>query len=503
MQFGVSESIGHWGKYRKKATAVYYNGRSISYLELNALIDSLCNAMNQAQFDNERIGIAVKSKLDYLVSIISILRIGKSVVILNIGLPKESIRVNIADTEVSVLIYDRSNTAIKDLFRTSERKKILDINEVLQDAERLTSKFYPNVIRQPNDEWGVVFSSGTTGIPKGIARDHNSVVTELLGWCLELGLNRNDLFYIGRPIYYTGGLMLALSVLIVGGTVFLKDYGDDNDLMEVWADYQSLLEEHMLTWAFFVPDQIRAFIQVAEELKTPPRAARTILVMGAPISGDEKVKARHILQSRIVESWGNSESLGTITDPEDIETRPDSIGRPFLTDEMCIVNKDGLPATANEYGWIAGSQEAGFCEYCNRPPETDRVKRNELIISDDYGYIDQDGYFYVLGRDQDCILIENEIMSITDIEKKVRDVSGINECCIVAKEGERSTFRLIGVVVHSPGVSADKTQLLQQINLLLKPNERLSNILLIKSMPHLPSGKVDKIAIKRLVKDRL
>ena len=236
------------------------------------------------------------------------------------------------------------------------------------------------------------------------------MITEIMGWCLELPLTRQSVFYIGRPLFYTGGLVLALASLFVGATLIVNDYHDDSDADEVWSDFEQHLLAHEVDWAFFVPDQLRAFTRLG---RAPKRAATTILVMGAPISGDEKRKARDTLGSQIVESWGNSESLGTITEPRDLDLRPDSVGRPFLTDELWVVDETLTPCAPNERGRIAGGETAGFEEYSSRPEATLEVKRKKLIISDDIGYTDECGYFYVTGRDQDILLRGNTLVSLS------------------------------------------------------------------------------------------
>lgn len=500
MQFGIPESVLHWGKYRSGTSAIHHNGQTTSYGEFNTLVDTLCYEISKANFYSERIGIAVKSKFLFLVSLISILRLGKSPVILNTGLSDEAIRTNLNDTKVLTLIYDEQHERIK-LLIDSKEKQALNISRVIEDANLSLQQFTPPVIKQPHEEWGVLFSSGTTGVPKGIERDHNSIVTEILGWCLELNLNRQTSFYIGRPIYYTGGLLLSLSTLLVAGKIFLNDFKDDNDPDEIWIDYQNVLGSQPITWAFFVPDQIRAFIKIAEKLETPPLSAERILVMGAPIAGDEKVSASHLLHSVVIESWGNTESLGTITDDDDLEKRPNAIGRPFLTDQLCIVDENCNNLQPFQRGKIAGSEEAGFLKYSNRPEETKHVRRNELIISDDMGYTDKEGYFYVYGRDQDCILVNGETVFIHDIENKLRTNKNIKECCVVTSDPNIDVFELIGVIVLTPGISIKDTELLLQVNKTLGKKEQLNRILLIDSTPHLPSGKVDKVTIKRFIRD--
>ncbi len=497
MQFGISESILHWAKYRPHTPAILHNGRVLSFAEFNDLVDSVCSAIIEVKHDGERIALAAKSKKDFLVSLIAVLRCGKSAVLLNTGLTDEALKTNLLDTEVSLLVHDERNKRISTL--TTDRTGIstLRIEDVLTAREKAPS--FQLGERGPDDEWGVLFSSGTTGTPKGIERDHNSMVTEFLGWCLELGLTRHTKFYVGRPIYYTGGLVLSMATLIVGGQIVINDFADDNNPDEVWRDYQQTLKSIKVDWAFFVPDQLRAFLGLAKN--TEPRdAAGSILVMGAPISGDEKVKASKVLGSKVGESWGNTESLGTITDPEDLDTRPDSIGRPFLTDELYVVNEDCKVLGPNEIGRIAGSEEAGFSKYSNRPKETEIAKRDRLIVSEDVGYTDADGYFYVRGRQQDCLVIGGETLFIPSIEEKIRRHEDIEECC-VSPTGDEVSVQLVAVLIPR-GSSIDLAELLSSINRLLGKNEKLARIVPVKSIPRVSSGKPDRVAIGKLAQKR-
>lgn len=501
MQFGVSESVKHWGIYRPNSTAVYHNSKTISFRTLNCYINALCHELNKKTLTSDRIAVAIESKLYLLVSIISILRVGKSVVLLNMKLPKEALHTNIKDTGVISLIHDKHHEYLIS-FIDSPEKSTFSIDDKFFKATIDSAKsqsFDSSIVRYPPDEWGIVFSSGTTGIPKGIERDHNSIVTELLGWCLELNFNRNTSFYIGRPLLYTGGILLSLSTLLVGGSIFINDYNDDNDYYEIWSDYQKTLANYSISWAFFIPDQIRVFTRIAEESTETLRGADTILIMGSPITGDEKLKAASTLNSKIVESWGNSESLGTITDPEDVLKRPNSIGRPFLTDEMYIVNDDGIPLKPGQYGRIAGSEEAGFLQYSGRPEDTKRVKRNELIISDDIGYLDEDRYLYICGRRQDCIVTDKEALFLPDLEAKLRSINYVHECCVVSKSQGDTTFELIAVIVLAPNTYMNDAEILDQLNKQLEPIVQFNNVVIKESLPRLPSGKVDKVAIEKML----
>jgi long-chain acyl-CoA synthetase len=493
MQFGLSESVAHWGRYRPDKPAVFANGVSLSYGQLNARIEAVCSRLVAATFSGPRIAVAVESKLEMLIAYLCVLRLGKSIVALNSGLKAEAVRTNLDDTQTTQFIHDKRFSTWTKLFRSPPRA--LSLEDV--DWTAKWQVHCPPETR-PNDEWGVLFSSGTTGTPKGIERDHYSMVTEFIGWCLELPLSRDTTFYIGRPIFYTGGLVLTASTLLAGGTVVLNDYANDNDSHSVWADYQEFGKHHRIDWAFFVPDQLRKFTDFARERYKC--SAKNILVMGAPISGSEKLRARERLRCGIVESWGNSESLGTITDPEDLDTRPDSVGRPFLTDELIVVDESGKRVPPNTLGRIAGGEEAGFAQYSGRPDATRQVKQCQLIISDDIGYLDEQGYLYVRGREQELFIVAGRTYSVRDLEESLGSTPGVVELTVVPLESEGGDATLCALVIQDAGPTVSESELLQRLNDKLPFPLKLERAMKVSAIPKVPSGKVDKGTCAKLVK---
>jgi fatty-acyl-CoA synthase len=216
--------------------------------------------------------------------------------------------------------------------------------------------------------------------------------------------------------------------------------------------------------------------------------------MGGPISGDEKIRVSHLFRCNIVESWGNSESLGTITEAEDLANRPDSIGRPFVCDDLFIVDENLVPLAPGERGRIAGGIEAGFIRYCNRPEATDQARRDGLIISEDYGLQDEDGYFYILGRLSDNVVRDGRSIFLSQLEARIRSDEQINECCVTSI-GDEEAVQIVAVV--SPTVKTDPGKILDRLNRMFPPYERIDYVLLA-DIPKVPSGKIDRLACKKL-----
>jgi acyl-coenzyme A synthetase/AMP-(fatty) acid ligase len=484
MQFGLSESVAHWGRYRRDRRAVLSNGKAISYGTLNASIDRIVPRLLDERAS--RVAVACGSKYNLVVAIIATLRAEKSVVLLNTGLSDEALTTNLVDAEAEVLLHDASSEKVPNLVR--QRGGRLINTSGLANGSAVSPP-----IRERTDEWGVLYSSGTTGTPKGIERDHDSMVTEFLGWIMELGLNRHTTFFIGRPIYYTGGLVLAGATLLVGGTIVIDDLQNESDSEQVWGSLVNTLQGTDVDWAFFIPDQLRAFIKTKRD-PSLPRVPKNVLVMGGPISGEEKLATSRLLRCNVIESWGNSESLGTITEAEDLNTRPNSIGRPFVCDDLSIVDEKLRPLPPGEHGRIAGGVEAGFVRYSNRPEATREARRAGLIISDDYGFQDEEGYFYILGRVSDNVVRDGKSIFLSQIEARIRSDDLINECCVTSA-GDEGSVQIVAIV--SLTVQTDAETIRSRINAILPDGERIDRVLLME-IPKVPSGKIDRLTCKTL-----
>ncbi|MDP2815461.1 MAG: class I adenylate-forming enzyme family protein, partial [Rectinemataceae bacterium] len=258
---------------------------------------------------------------------------------------------------------------------------------------------------KPEDEWGLVFSSGSTGVPKGIVQSHLGVISESLAWCIELELRRDTRFFVGRPLFYTGGLALTFACHTVGSTVVIAD-GDDNDPDATLSGLEAAAKIGKIDWVFFVPEQARSILRLRKTWQYPGNPA-SILLMGSKTSGEEKQSLGKLFSATVVESWGNSEGLGTITSREDLALRPDSIGRSFIGEHVLVVDENCEPVPARTVGRIAGTESTMFTEYAGAPDVTASTKRSGLVLSGDVGYRDHDGYLYILGRTDDVARLKD------------------------------------------------------------------------------------------------
>ena len=481
MWLGFGKAVQHWGTYAPDKIAIRIGSSSYNYSTFYQRSLMYVNYLLKRRIRG-RIGIAASSNFEYLSAIAGAKIIGNPVIIMNPLESKESLKVHIADTTPEIIFGN------KELIKSVNPEmgvEIIDCEEISVNEDMPQSPI-------KTDEWGVLFSSGSTGISKAIIYNHETLTSELLAWVLELGITRNSKFYIGRPISYTGGLVLSLATLLVGGEVLYPIEKTFIDFDKIFKDYCRTISEYIIDYAFFVPDQLRYFCNQNQiHIPVPPKTP-TILVMGAKITANEKIEAHKKLHSDIIESWGNTEGLGTITDKGDLKNRPESIGRPFLTEDIYIVNDEFEKCPENQNGRLAGSDETMFVEYANRPDATSYVKNNHLILSDDIGYKDKDGYFYILGRVQESFVIGKKTVFLTDLEDKIRVVEGIEDVCVISIT-KKSNPVFAAIIVKK--TSAGKDRIIEHIN--KKTDVQFDVFNFVNELPRLSSGKINRLKVSQ------
>ena len=161
MQFGLIEAIRHWGRYRPNKTALYSNGRSFTYGHLLTETEVIAQAVLDTT-DGRRVAVATQQKAAFVQSVLGIMRAGKSAVILNPHLADDGLRVTVGDTKPNAILYDRD---LANKLASTVPETIPQV--IVESIERTLSRRVPWPEYRARDEWGIVFSSGSTGVPKG------------------------------------------------------------------------------------------------------------------------------------------------------------------------------------------------------------------------------------------------------------------------------------------------------------------------------------------------
>jgi len=492
--------------YYPTRIAARVNGCDVTYSELASRALAVASTISEQSANKnklERCAVIAKSKLEFLIAAYGAMFARCSLIVVNPKLTEGDLAQLLTDNEAEHLVCDDGTKSIVE----AVTRRVKDLRSPIVLSTVGTKNTNPESLQrwklassQGNlyDEWGLVFSSGSTGVPKAIVQSHLGVISESLAWHLELELRRDSRFFVARPLFYTGGLALTLACHTTGAMVVVAD-GDDNDPGSTLSGLAAAAKLGHIDWVFFVPEQARSILRHQTRWDFPGNPA-SVLIMGSKTSGDEKQSLANFFGAAVVESWGNSEGLGTITDREDLARRPSSIGRSFIGEHVLVVNDENCEAlAARAVGRLAGTESTMFTEYAGAPDVTASTKRAGLVLSADLGYQDDDGYLYILGRTDDVARLTNgDWVTVDAVERRVMSMAHITEvAAIVVKENEQIKIGLMVILESSSDAEEQVSAIEASVRSLFPDPAIICKTLVVQQIPRLATGKTDRVTIRR------
>ena len=245
------------------------------------------------------------------------------------------------------------------------------------------------------------------------------------------------------------------------------------------------------------PYQIRQLVDyVKKKSITKPPYAKIILSMGASFPEQLKLDAKKYLKSNIIESWGNTEGLGTITTTQDLQLRPSSIGKPFLTDNLMIVDLKGKKVKPNTVGRIAGKVDSKFSSYIKMKNLNKELIKGDLIISEDLGLEDEKGYFFLYGRESEVIKTRYGNIYPIILEKIISYMKEVDEVAILGIS--KGSFEIPVCVIKPKSYNIDLNKFLLKINSNFSKEQQIKKIKTISEFTKTASNKIKKSELKYL-----
>ncbi|MGD9701274.1 MAG: class I adenylate-forming enzyme family protein [Acidimicrobiia bacterium] len=259
----------------------------------------------------------------------------------------------------------------------------------------------------PDDLHFLLYTSGTTGRPKGVMNGHRSMIMQAYDTCLVTESRENDVMLATTPFYTAGGMIRTVSWMFMGQTLIIHPRFDPDHVIHD-------IEHRRATFTTFIPTMLQRLLKrLEEEPGHDMSSLRRISYGSAPSGPDLARRATELLGCQLQQRYGLTEAGGqvTILQPWDHDRmftdKPwlvGSCGRETVHAEITIVDDDGNELPAGEVGEIRIVCETTATGYWNRPEETAKTFRSDGLYSGDMGRLDEEGYLYVVSRKTDMII---------------------------------------------------------------------------------------------------
>jgi len=354
----------------------------------------------------------------------------------------------------------------------------------------------PAVRCEPADEFNIIYSSGTTGLPKGIVQTHRARTHWAVSNAIEMGITSATRGLATTSLYSNGTWLVMLPTLFAGGTLVVMPAFDTAGFLET-------IERERITHTFVVPTQLVMVLLEKTLGARDTSSLRVMLSAGSPLRRDTKEQVIERFGPKVYELYGFSEGFGSMLKPADHPRKPDSVGVPVIGFEARIVDDDGNVLPPGQPGEIAGYGAGMMKGYHNRPDATaELIWRDALgrtfIRSGDIGVIDEDGFLRIVDRKKDMIISGGFNVFATDIEQVVARHPAVLDVAVIATPHEKWGETPLAVVTPRPGAQPGADEIAQWANAQLGAHQRISRVEFLDEFPRNALGKV----LKRLLREK-
>lgn len=499
----LSDLLAAQAAERPDAIALVDDERRLSYGEADALVDQIAAAFQRDGLKpGQAVAIGATPSVNYALVFLGALRAGGAATPLTASAAPVALGGMIADCGSAHLFLDAGMAeTLKGVGLPANLDLIaLDLGSAGTPLEGWMvddgAKPAPAAIG-PEDPFNIIYSSGTTGSPKGIVQSHR------MRWghirrAGASGYGRDAVTLISTPLYSNTTLVAFVPTLAHGGTVVIMGKFDARRFLE-------LSEAERVTHAMLVPVQYKRLMERPDFDDFDLSSYRVKFCTSAPFSAALKADIVARWPGGLVEYYGMTEGGGTcILLAHEFPDKLGTVGRPAPGHDIRVVDAAGNELPAGEKGEVVGRSEAMMTGYHNKPDQTREAEwydteGNRFIRTGDIGAFDADGFLTLLGRAKDLIISGGFNVYPGDLEEALMAHEDVAEAAVVGAPSEDWGETPVGFVVAEAGRSPDPEALRQWANARLGKTQRLSAVHVIDAMPRSEIGKV----LKRELRERL
>jgi fatty-acyl-CoA synthase len=449
-------------------------GERLTYAQLNDRANGAAAMILDAGLEpGDRAGLFAANSIDFIAFFFGALKAGVIVVPLSTRATPHELSIIAADCGMNVLFHDGSAPDVHGVTLTK-----LNIGP--------TTRPLPHRVIDPESIACLLYTSGTTGKPKGVMIPHRQLFANGYNTAISWGLREDDIAPIFTPLHHAGGVAVFLIPLfLLGGTIVLHR---GFDVAEVWET----IERERCTIVLGVPTIWKMLLDAPQFATVDLRHVRWFISGGAPLPA-YLIDAYAQRGVTLKQGYGLTEvgvNCFTMT-IEDARNKPGSIGRPMMFTDIRLVDDAGNDADTGEM-WLRGPHVSSG--YWNNPAATAEAYVDGWFRTGDIARIDADGYFFIAGRRKEMFISGGVNVYPAEVEAELLQHPNVSDAAVIAIADE--TWGEVGIafVVARDVAAADLTDFLTTRLTRYKIPRKF---IFVDALPRTPYGKVLKEELRK------
>lgn len=494
----IVDRIKETGRSRPDHAAFLQDGRALTYGALGGLIDRVGAALQRDGVpQREAIAICASTSIEYAALFLGALSVGVVAAPLAPSSTPEQLAGMVKDSGARLLFLD-ATTAESLKGATGVTRISLDgsaADRTFPDWLAPEGATSAPVEIAPADPFNMIYSSGTTGLPKGIVQSHRMRWGHVMR-AKDYLYDETAVTLLSTPLYSNTTLVSFFPTLSGGGTVALMKKFNAREFLETAQKIRA-------THAMLVPVQYQRIMADPDFDRYDLSSFRVKSCTSAPFSAELKADVLKRWPGGLVELYGMTEGGGScILFAHQFPDKLDTVGRPAEGHDIRLIDEDGKEVATGEIGEIVGFSGLIMNGYHNQPGKTREAQWTApdgrvFMRTGDVGRFDAEGFLRLMDRRKDMIISGGFNIYPSDLEAELAQHPAVRECAIVGVKSVEWGETPLAFVVLRPGTSANAEELREFANTRLGKTQRISKIEIVKELPRSAIGKI----LKRELRD--
>ncbi len=491
-------------EYLHSKTAFVDRERRVSWREFGDGTCRVGHALAAAGLEKgDRVVVLMKNSYEMAEAMFGIIRGGFVAVPLNVSITDEAVAGMIANSNARAVFASDEHVERVDAQRdrigdgigprfigvATRRDGWYDYAAFTENAPHTP----PDVTIGPADECNIIYSSGTTGLPKGIVHDHACREAWASDMAVPLRYHSGAVTLCNLGLFSNISWVAMLSTMYAGGTIVIDRHFSAEHCLE-------MIQDEKITHTAMVPLQYQKLVECDTIAEYDLSSLDAYMCCGSPLAPSLKRAVMDKIPGGFIELYGLTEGLVTILSPEDMAAKVDSVGRPTPGQRLVILGADDEVLPMGEPGEIAGNARFMMAGYhdndeANEEATWTHTDGSRWLRTGDIGKLDEDGFLYLVDRKKDMIISGGQNIYPADIEAVMLEHDGVSEVAVIGVPHDKWGETPLAVVVRSQDI--DAVELTAWTNARTGKQQRINGAVFVKELPRNPNGKVLKRELRK------
>ena len=516
----MSFAIGHpsfadmvrlHGKWLSDKTALVDDWREARWGDLDAATNRVANGLKAAGIGKgDAVAILMGNCIEYVEVLYGVFKAGAVVVPLNLAVAEDGLLRMLADCGAKAAFFTPDQWArLKDELASlpaPPRAFVFD-----REGEGSGGEDYrrwrdgqsgadPRVPVDPDAPCNIIYSSGTTGVPKGIKHVYGRRMQSMYELALAHRYHFEAVSICPIGLYSNIAWASLFCALITGGTCVIRKGFDV-------PDWLAAARQHRATHTFMAPILFQRVLDHPDFTPDAVASFEAIISGGSPLFPELKARIEQGFPGcAVMELYGLTEGFMTILQPEEAEGRTGSVGKPVRGNDYILVDEAGAVLPFGATGEICVRSVHWMVEYHNRPDATEEARFVDpdgvlWLRTGDIGRTDADGYLYITDRKKDMIVSGGQNIYPVDLEAVLSQHPAVAEVAVIGVAAATWGETPVALVVLRPGIAAGEAlgEVIRGFaNARLGKRQRVSRVVFREALPRNPNGKVQKHVLRKV-----